>query len=559
MTSEHAQIKSTDTKETDQNDDENQNVVRRFRPEQDFGPFGVLVFSIIALSFFSILGEALRVFIGDFWGGQCTKNDGSWLYTLVSTINSCVTSSGGSGLQGGAIFQDLPANMLGCFIMGLIQPGQDLGLTAAPMPMACFNARHPFQRTHIFHLGLRTGFCGSLTTFASWNTQMVVMMYGGTVSPRPNTQLFSALMGYIVGLEASMSSLVLGQNIAIFLHRATNPELAEAEDLAQAAITSDQPAMKPYGRSSIRRINQSLPDFERRYLDGFLKEEEVEVAKTNAAALEAIERWKETTEQERRDPSSSNLDESSGSPRSSVFGSIRQLKSTRQIQILQEVEQKILVEHDPPVSVINDIARDNGWDIDALKTFADMEIQQNTYDALSSHVDSRQLLRFKFKLGTFLSLLTFGLMTAFLFFSFHGQHMSYYRTLLLSALFAPPGTLIRWQLAALNGKVERYKWFPLGTFVANIVAAVVSAAMAGVSLHYQVDSTSWGGAILAGIKTGFAGSLSTVSTFVTEGDRLRKTYPHHAKHYYYLTGSLAIASLIGLIVFVPMALTAQLN
>jgi fluoride ion exporter CrcB/FEX len=60
-------------------------------------------------------------------------------------------------------------------------------------------------------MALKVGFCGCLTTFASWNTQMVVMLDGtDTVL---GSQVVAALCGYLVGLSTSVAAFVFGRHV----------------------------------------------------------------------------------------------------------------------------------------------------------------------------------------------------------------------------------------------------------------------------------------------------------------------------------------------------------
>lgn len=43
------------------------------------------------------------------------------------------------------------------------------------------------------HTGLRTGFCGSLTTFASWEYTLVLALIGGTAPPVLLTSIIYSL------------------------------------------------------------------------------------------------------------------------------------------------------------------------------------------------------------------------------------------------------------------------------------------------------------------------------------------------------------------------------
>ena len=126
----------------------------------------------------------------------------------------------------------------------------------------------------------------------------------------------------------------------------------------------------------------------------------------------------------------------------------------------------------------------------------------------------------------------------------------------LSALMAPTGTIARWKLSSYNGKLtqlgRRLEWFPLGTFLANLIASTVSAAMQGMVDSPSWDLGDWSEHVVNAIKTGSAGNMSTVSTFVAEGSMLQRSFPQHAKAYYYLLGTLAITCAFGLLVYSPM-------
>ena len=101
--------------------------------------------------------------------------------------HDCKTSWSASVICGP--FADLPANLIGCFVMGLLCDGKTCAkvlrqaadeltdparaeleeMKKLPLPLA------PGLRKGmpVLLLGLRTGFCGSLTTYASWSNAMV--------------------------------------------------------------------------------------------------------------------------------------------------------------------------------------------------------------------------------------------------------------------------------------------------------------------------------------------------------------------------------------------------
>jgi len=109
----------------------------------------------------------------------------------------------------------------------------------------------------------------------------------------------------------------------------------------------------------------------------------------------------------------------------------------------------------------------------------------------------------------------------------------------LALVFAPVGCLLRWYLGAqLNSSVPA---FPMGTFAANMFGTAVEAMCYSLQ-HVPLNSA--GGAIggglvgcgvLQGVQDGFCGCLTTVSTWVSEINGLKR---RHGWVY-------ALASLVG--------------
>ena len=92
--------------------------------------------------------------------------------------------------------------------------------------------------------------------------------------------------------------------------------------------------------------------------------------------------------------------------------------------------------------------------------------------------------------------------------------MGFWRRFYASVLLAPFGAVARWQLSSLNGALP-WTWFPAGTFAANMLACILSfvsqgidTTMSGIRTEYEL--------LLFALRTGLAGSLSTVSTWVVE-------------------------------------------
>lgn len=124
------------------------------------------------MGLFAILGAAFRILFAQLFGDECA-NPGTvgW---LAASSPLCVTADGQAVREGGIIFADLPANMIGSFLMGMMQTTTALGLPGS-VPIAWTSVDSWFQGWEVIHLAIRTGFCGSLTTFSSWNSAMVVL------------------------------------------------------------------------------------------------------------------------------------------------------------------------------------------------------------------------------------------------------------------------------------------------------------------------------------------------------------------------------------------------
>mmetsp|Transcript_30388 Transcript_30388/g.45858 ORF Transcript_30388/g.45858 Transcript_30388/m.45858 type:complete len:110 (-) Transcript_30388:984-1313(-) len=106
--------------------------------------------------------------------------------------------------MGGSIFADLPLNILGCFIMGIMTT-----LSSDWPAVPWLKSTHPVQgMTHV-HVSLKTGL--SLTKKTSWNSQMVVMMNGS--GTELGSQVVRALFGYMIGLHCDVEGFKLVESM----------------------------------------------------------------------------------------------------------------------------------------------------------------------------------------------------------------------------------------------------------------------------------------------------------------------------------------------------------
>uniref|UniRef100_A0A7S2ZPV8 Fluoride ion transporter CrcB n=2 Tax=Rhodosorus marinus TaxID=101924 RepID=A0A7S2ZPV8_9RHOD len=118
------------------------------------------------ISAFAMLGVLVRLWLGK-------------LFELMQ-----VTS------ESTALFHDLPANAMGCFLMGFLTSRDSL-----------LKQLHP-----TVHIGTSTGFLGSFTTFASWNLSVADLFIMGQVA--------SGFVALVIGTQTALVSWVMGSQLA---------------------------------------------------------------------------------------------------------------------------------------------------------------------------------------------------------------------------------------------------------------------------------------------------------------------------------------------------------
>lgn len=471
---------------------------------------------ICSLSLFSIFGEAARIILEQLFGQACHLKNVGW---NKSSWAPCTTDPGSTSSTGGALFIDLPANMVGCFIMGLFVSGDEYIGTAVDLPIAFLNRDSKFQHWTLLHTGIRTGFLGSLTTFASWNTQMVVMICNGTGTTL-DTQWVSAIFGYVIGLGMALGAFIVGRHTAICLHRYNNPDLRkEADEIA------DKRGLGMF-------IHRDLPDFERRFLHDIVADEDSRKNIENDgwnendlgdSTMENLRRWKYTTDDHRNG----------------------RMVGGQFVSELRQIERAILVKDEQPREELLDLARDAGWDLSALRNW-----RQDAKENSSSEIHLVPAFPLWAILPPLAMLLALLLWASIVLDGSEDVYTQTYRISALSTLIAPTGSICRYYLSGLNGiiKTRRWEWVPLGTLLANLIACVVSAL--AVALNVSDNRGEVGHLWLSAIKGGFAGCLSTVSTFAAEVVGLARALPRHAWAYYYSIGSLLLTCFLGIVTYV---------
>jgi fluoride ion exporter CrcB/FEX len=144
------------------------------------------------------------------------------------------------------------------------------------------------------------------------------------------------------------------------------------------------------------------------------------------------------------------------------------------------------------------------------------------------------------------------------------HEIQFYRNMTLMWLLAPFGASIRWKLSKWNSPnnrsfcLVRLNWVPVGTLAANLVGAICSIVCTGLldRANYEEQTLDpWVLAILFAVKTGFAGSLSTVSSLVKEVVFLSDEHPAQIKSHMYAFITCVCAIATGLIIYAPIART----
>jgi len=103
-------------------------------------------------------------------------------------------------------------------------------------------------------VGLRTGYCGSLTTFASWELSLVTLLIGGR--GYQGGQWAEFLWGLIIGFQLALSSYMFGAHLAANLDAyftGANPHYQRAACLKGAKPVKRATADGPKSREGAKR------------------------------------------------------------------------------------------------------------------------------------------------------------------------------------------------------------------------------------------------------------------------------------------------------------------
>ena len=329
---------------------------------------------------------------------------------------------------------------------------------------------------------------------------MIVMTFGtGDVSK--TSQVVSAFLGYIIGMETALGSYVFGKMIATFIYRWRNPGNAQEAD---ASLERAKEGVY---------INHGLPEFERRYLPDL----EMDHMEHTMHGVAYLERWRRSTREARR-------------------------VNHELLSPLCEIENAMLIKAHPFSAQAEGVAQNAGWDLEALSEWVKLNPRTVPEPPTSSFL-------FTIPVSTILFIaLASPLLLGLIFVNDEHAYSVTYRTMMYSGCLAPFGALVRWNLSALNGKLPGdLSWIPAGTFIANVSGSVISIIMVALELSMAADGF-WTVGTMRAIKVGFCGCLTTVSSFVSEVNVLMKK-PNQHKAYLYIVMSLLTSALLASAVY----------
>jgi fluoride exporter len=363
------------------------------------------------------------------------------------------------------------------------------------------------------HSGIRTGYCGCLTTFSSW------MLEIWTRAMQDNAWV-EAFLALILGLQAALVSFVLGGHVALYCDRWW---LSEKEDVLkeegryrsaemaeyrhEAMSIEDEAALHGPREASLRAIEGDLP---------------------RLIPPQMIERqsWQE---------------ESNGKTRRHLEPSARRIENGG--------------EEAAPTTMLVQEGRKEGGSIHgpntetkgALVSHQSGQAVQHEIQQKKHHLLKQQLHRLPIT-DSIASLGLIALVVGAAFgVAFETRH-TWLRTAWLAVLFGPFGCLLRWKLSFYNYKLKgRWVWLPAGTLAANLLGTAVIFAVEATLV--KTNAGYWGDLVMKAVQMGFCGALSTVSTLVMELVKLSDVFPDSGQAYVYSTLTFVGGSVLAFVVF----------
>lgn len=552
---------------------------------------------LLHLFAWSQAGTAARLLLEALMGGACEaalrQQGGS------SSWAPCVTSSSG------ALFLDIAPNALGSFIMGLLAPSAVLhaGLRhrlAAPAPLALLPRASPLQAHAALQVGLRTGFCGSLTTFASWMVQVTGMLVRG--------DWVEALCALVLGVAVPIAALQVGQQVACAAYARHSPGAffayreggegcgggggggggskagsasAGSQGGSGTAAAATVAAAPPRAAESGASPRQSGGGGGLKRLSaGGLPQRAVVVEMGRGGGAGASQPPAPTPPPQqqqqqkgllrRRNAPSAAAAAAAAAPGSNGGGAAPAPAAKKEAQA--EADEK------PPVFVVREVVEDAApsytgeWlcaDLLAAGAMLALTLAAAWQVGLAAATGDGRPSSAPF-------LPTYGWIAVLL--APSGSCARYYLSRLngrgVSAR-AVPRPAARWWLRRRERRHQRQqqrlkalrpqhnhplaalppsglslpggrvlKWFPWGTFAANVSACALDYACKAGEL--PLPAGGWGRALLSAVVSGVGGTLSTVSTWVVELQRLMLGYPVDRRGWAYMLWSIGVSLALGI-------------
>ena len=405
------------------------------------------------------------------------------------------------------VIATLFANIVGSFLMGLLTENRAhlLWFEAPHMPLSFLPIDHPIQSYDALLTGLRVGFCGSLTTFASWAAQMVGLAAKGAV--------FSAAFGFFACGIVSLVSFVIGEQTAVGLHMLLN---------------------NIYHKDARNRLWHGI---NMNGIGGAMSHKHTDAAGGAISVVagspgDVIAVWHKDSKRG-ADGRRQDLEQwAICGPFAVTSCDLRKVKAGPDVARAMSM----LMESEPP----------GGGAEAPFRTVSGTVIDSDTFDRARS---IKRLAPSVLHWDIFFAALAVGMVVAWAcLVAFDDDYER--RSCWLSLLLAPFGCIARWKACSnLNGalKVPKWRWFPLGTFTINIAATCLTCLMTAIQTHLCVGTGHlyWLGVFTGAVKTGFDGSLSTVSTFVAETRNMMNEYPRNHKGWIYVFASVFAAVFVG--------------
>jgi fluoride ion exporter CrcB/FEX len=417
---------------------------------------------------------------------------------------------------------------MGLFVSSDVLTNSLKHILTVEAPIAMLPINSPLQTHMPFQVGLRTGLCGSLTTFASWITQMVLMIVGGKPMPL-GTQWVEAIAGLMIGIFCAMEALMMGQNMALLLYHKLNPS-----------------AFVPYGSPApeqLRLEDDSVIALQQQYSSRSQLRVSSELRRTNTVS--SVREGNTTTvyidtvpsyHEERGDATGSNTanravaaDEATAGVASvaaaaATAGSLQLVTTTTPLAVSaqQELPTQCLQQTSwtCPAAAAAAAGAGSADSGQASKAFKAQVVTEQVKEAGLQRPLAVLLVDGFAVLSILLltSISVWRIVSHSLGTLYNPGEPFALEVMWWSILFGPLGCYLRYYLSRYNGVLHgSWKWLPLGTFAANVGACVLDFTMKAVGVRVPLGTLQ--AAVVSAVVTGVGGCLSTVSTWVVEVSR----------------------------------------